>query len=143
MPFTRGQEVRRSGPQESRFDGRREATRVTGSNGSTNLGCAIGSWIRSSPATPAGVRRTPVRRTAERMVFVLSSCFRVFVVALVLERYADLRELVWGCLTPVAYHFRPLNKTMSLITVARAMARREPSRDQAKSEMIRSVRCVS
>jgi hypothetical protein len=47
-----------------RFDGRREATRVTGSNGSTNLAQVSGSRIRSSPATPAGVRRTPGRRTA-------------------------------------------------------------------------------
>ena len=41
------------------------------------------------------------------------------------------------------HHLRPLNKTMSLMTVARASARREPSRDHAKSEMIRSVRWVS
>lgn len=44
-------------------------------------------------------------------------------------------------------HFRPvrpLNKTMSFVTVARAMARRLPSRDQAKSAIVwASVKCVS
>ena len=40
-------------------------------------------------------------------------------------------------------HRSPLKSTMSLVTVARATARRVPSRDQAKAATLRSVKCVS
>ena len=42
-----------------------------------------------------------------------------------------------------SYFFKPLNRTMSLVVLARAMARRLPSRDQAKSTIVRSAKFVS
>lgn len=61
------------------------------------------------------------------------------------QRQFPADALPRDCLRTIrCYFFSPLNSTMSLVTLARAIARRLPSRDQAKSMTLRSsVKCVS